>query len=1268
MLFLNPPLNPETCGYSAVFNMGKNYSAYFISFLLLCCISPTFAQRPLVDAARKQELERMSVQADQTFVTGRQKAIDIAKSKGWAVTTKTKTGNLRVLQGINKSGFPVYLVTHNNTIAAATTGTNTVQPKGALGLNLSGSGTFLLNKLAIWDGGSVYSAHQEFAGKTVTSKDGAAVLDHTTHVAGTMIAKGVYGPAKGMAFDAAALPSWDFNNDVSEMSAAAPGLLLSNHSYGDVAGWDYNSSQSRWEWYGLPGDSVDYNFGFYDSRVQAWDRIAYNAPYYLIVESAGNSRASNGPAVGQAYFGYASRTNSSIVNKGLRPSNISDNGGYDVISTTGNAKNILTVGAVAPLPNGPVNKTDVVGSYFSSWGPTDDGRIKPDLVADGENVLSTGVNSPTSYLTLSGTSMSAPNVTGSLYLLQEYYAQKNAGAFMRAATLKGLACHTAFDAGNTGPDYIYGWGLLNMRTAAQAITDNGVKSLISEKVLAQGQSQTVEVTASGNGPVAVSISWTDVEGTATAEGTINSRIPKLVNDLDIRISDGTTVFTPWVLSPDRPADPATNGDNIRDNMEQVYIANATPGKKYTITVTHKGTLSSGSQAYSLIATGIGGAAYCASAPLSTADSRVNNFTLSNVNNTPAAGCTGYSDFTALAVQLEQAKTYPFSITLGTCGANFNKAAKIFVDWNGNGTFEANELAATTNVVNGTQTYSGNITVPVNVVPGNFGLLRVVLAETADAATITACGSYGKGETQDYRVQYLKAATDAGVSAIVNTEDATSCAEATSVIVRLKNFGSANISNIPVTVTVTSPNNTTVTFNETYTGTITPLNEVDFTLAGKFNTVAGATYTIAAKTNLPGDPITDNDEASGSITISLPPALGTLSASLCVNTNSYLLNGTGDGQLFWYKSPTDALPLTFGPIAATATAPVNNTFYAGLNDFSGNVGPVNKKVFTGGGYNQFGPSVTVYTNAPVVLASARMYFGNAGKLTFEVTNQDGESVSTVTINAPATRTTPGAGAQTDDAADNGIVVPLNLTLPTAGTYAITPFYDNAVTVYRNNGGVTGYPFKIGNVFSISGNSAQSPTNTSDSTYYKGFYYYFYDMHVTSLGCPSAARLPVVVNKPVVSQTGDLLKSNIAGGNQWFLNGKIIDSATNASYQPLQSGAYYVEVTLNGGCISRSDTFNYAIVAKNPDKSTDIGLTIFPVPAVGNLNVVFVANAPGNAKIEIVNTAGQVVYQQTQAISAGNFSASLNTSGQLPGNYVVKVTLGQKVYARKIIIVK
>ncbi|GGH15917.1 S8/S53 family peptidase [Mucilaginibacter phyllosphaerae] len=1247
--------------------MGKKYLGFLLYTFLLFLWLPGFSQQQIpVNAIKQKQLEILSARSRDSFNTGHQKALLLAPSRGWPIWRVTRAGNVVSLQSINRYGFPVYLITHNNTIAAATTGTNTVQPGGTLGLNLSGSSAFLSNKLGIWDGGSVYAAHREFAGKAISLKNTASVIDHATHVAGTMIAKGVYAPVKGMAFDAATLSSWDFDDDVTEMSAAASGLLLSNHSYGDVGGWDFNSADNRWEWYGLPGDNEDYNFGFYDLRVQSWDKIAYNAPYYLIVESAGNSRSSNGPAIGDTYYGFTSRTNPTFVNKGARPANISNNNGYDIITTTGNAKNILTVGSVGALPNGPVNRADVAISFFSSWGPTDDGRIKPDLVGDGENIVSTGTQSASSYLTLSGTSMSAPNITGSLYLLQEYYAQKNNGAFMRAATLKGLACHTAFDAGNVGPDYIYGWGVLDMKKAAQAITDNGVKSMINENTLAQGQTRTLDVVASGDGPLSVSISWTDPEGTPTTGTTINDRTPKLVNDLDLRIADGATTYTPWVLMPDNPPAAATNGDNIRDNIEQVYIAGAIPGKKYTITISHKGTLRSGSQPYSVIVTGAGGNPYCASAPLSTADAKVTAFSLSNINATEPAGCTGYTDHTSQTIQLEEGKTYPFSITLGTCGANFNKAAKIFADWNGNGTFDAGELAATTAVMGSTGTLTGNIAVPASVIPGNISLLRIILNETTDPASITACGTYAKGETQDYRIQFTKPAIDAGAIAIVNSN--VTCEPAVAVTVRLKNFGSASISNVPVTVTVTAPDNTVSTYNETYTGTLSPEEETDFTLSSKFNTVVGATYSITVETKLNGDPIAANNKTTGTIVIGSAPGAADLLAYYCVNTKTYQLTGQGDGQLLWYKTASDAIPVGYGSPANVTDAPVNNTYYAGLNDFSGKAGPATKAVFTSGSYNQFTPGIIVNTQIPVNIESARLYVGNPGRVIFTATNDNGEVVASVTLNVTATRTTAQPNAQPDDPADQGKVYKLNLLLPAAGNYVITPTYENGATLFRSNSGVTGYPFKIGDVFSIAGNQAISGTNEADTAYYKNFYYYLYDMQVRSPGCASAGRVAVTVTKPVITQSGDALISSIAAGNQWLLNGVLIAGATDTKYTPPVSGKYQTQVTLTNGCTALADEFNYAIVAKNPDKTTDIGLTIFPVPATTYINVVFEAKQAGDVALAMVNTLGQVVYQNKQKTEAGNFSAVIPTVNMQPGVYMVKINVGNKVYARKVVIVE
>ncbi len=1247
--------------------MKKHYAAIITGFLLLFFFAgDVFAQQVLVTDANKKALTDFSAKKASAYTTSHQKAVALADSHKWPVRKKTKNGGTFSLQGLNDLGFPVFLKTNDNgnVISAATTRTNTVYPGGALGLNLTGSSTFLNNKLAIWDGGAVYAQHQEFAGKTITLNTTETAIDHATHVAGTMIAKGVYPPVKGMAYSAATLQSYDFDNDVTTMGTAAAGLLLSNHSYGDVAGWDLDETGTTWTWYGLPGDTVDYTFGIYNTRTQAYDQIAYNAPYYLIVESAGNARGYPGPAVGGTYYGYKSRTNTTLVLKTHTATDgISDQQWYDGIASTGNAKNILTVAAVGPLPFGSASSKDIQIAYFSSWGPTDDGRVKPDISGMGVNVVSCGSLDPTNYLTLSGTSMSSPNVTGSLYLLQEYYAQKNSGKFMLAATLKGLACATADDAGNVGPDYIYGWGLLDMQKAAQAITDNGTKSIVKENTLSQGQTQTTQVTASGSGPLVATISWTDPAATPTADGTLNDRTIKLVNDLDIRVSDGTTTFMPWVLDPLHPATAATTGDNIRDNVEQVYVANVVPGRTYTITVSHKGTLQSGSQAYSLIATGLGGTAYCTSGPTSSAASRINNVTISNINNTQNSGCTTYSDYTSQTAVLEQGKTYPLSITLGTCGGNFNKAAKVFIDWKGDGSFtDAGDLVATTTIINGTATYKTNITVPITVVPGNYSLMRVVCTETSDTSTIKPCGTYAKGETQDYRVQFTQTATDAGITAITSPDSTGSCSGVTPITVTVKNFGAQAISNVPVIVTVKAPGGSVTTINETYTGTLQPLEEESFTLNTTFTALASSTYVITAYTNLANDLITANNQATISITTNPAPVISALAANYCDETNQYLLTGTGDGEVLWYPTATSTTPIALGSPVETTHAPINNTYYAGLNDFSASVGPATKNIFSAGGYNQYGPSVLVHADAPVVIESARLYVGYSGQITFAVTNSDGETLSSTTINAVATRTKPAAGAQADDPSDTGKVYNLNLLIPAAGDYTITTTYDANATLYRNNGGVSGYPFTVGGgLFSITGNTA---VNGTDTTYYRNFYYYFYNMKVKSAGCPSAARQAVTLIRPTITLNTGVLNSNFTTGNQWYENGKIVTGATSQTYTPATSGSFKLLVTLNTGCTDTSASFVYVVPPKTG--ANDISLAIYPVPAHTILNVLFTAKASSNLTLSLINSVGETVFKSNQEITAGNFSTALNVANYPPGAYVLKLLLGTKVYANKIII--
>ena len=162
---------------------------------------------------------------------------------------------------------------------------------------------------------------------------------------------------------------------------------------------------------------------------------------------------------------------------------------------------------------------------------------------------------------------------------------------MKSATLKALAIHTANEAGeHPGPDYQFGWGLLNAFKAAEVLSTKDKYSKVEEVTLNNNGTYTLKLTATGSAPLVVTIVWDDAVVEKLPDATLNNRESVLVNDLDLRVSDGATTFFPWKLDVNNPANAATKGDNTKDNVEQVVIENPVAGKEYTITVSHKGDL------------------------------------------------------------------------------------------------------------------------------------------------------------------------------------------------------------------------------------------------------------------------------------------------------------------------------------------------------------------------------------------------------------------------------------------------------------------------------------------------------------------------------------------------------------------------------------------------------------------------------------------------------------------------------------------------------
>ncbi|MEZ0486790.1 S8 family serine peptidase [Fibrella aquatica] len=1248
---------------------------YRLLGLFLLLAGSAFAQPlPQYNLAQKKQLQLLQQTVTLEQAVNYQEAVTVALKQGRKVEEPAGDGLVRRLRGIDEqTGNLLYDMVDFNARAANTTRTNSLYAGGSLGVNLTGSSEAVRNRLGIWDGGRVYAAHPELVNRVIqqdtpsnTGREDEDVY-HASHVAGTMVATGINQLARGMA-SGANLKAWDFSDDISEMTLAANELLVSNHSYGTIAGWRFNSSRTttnKWEWWGDTTLSAtqDFKFGLYETNARSWDRLANASPYYLIVKSAGNFHAEGGPPAGQGYY---------LVQHGNRVSTTPRDTqfGYDQISTYGTAKNILTVGAMSAISSGYKRASDVNLGTFSSWGPTDDGRIKPDILGVGVNVISTSSSADFAYGSLSGTSMSSPNVSGSVLLLQEYFAQLNPGRLMRAATLKGLVIHTADEAGTTtGPDYQAGWGLLNMERAARVIQNADKSHLLDERTLTQGQSYSVAVVASGLGPLVATICWSDPEGAATT-GTdrFNNRTPKLVNDLDARLSDGSTTLLPWTLDPENPAQAARPGDNIRDNVEQVYVANPVPGRTYTLTISHKGTLTgAGGQAYALLVSGAGGTAYCASAATSSADSKITRVQFAGVNQAGSETCATYTDFmstTAAVTDVQPNQPIPLTVTTGTCGAVKPVVVKVYADWNANGTFtDAGELLGTSAVLPGPGTFLSTITAPASATAGTLVRLRIVAMETQEAGSVQPCGSYGNGETQEYLLRVIPAQTD--VTAVAYVEGTSSfCANTQMVSVRVRNNGGTDQRNVPVTLQVINTARQPVASLTSSVSLLRAYHDalVTFDLPASVLLAIGETYQLVSTILLASDQDTTNNRLVASRTIAGGTVTGTFTAASCGGDPTVVLRNTGNSTALWYDSPTSGTLLAAGNQTSAPTRPV---YYVTTNDFAGRLGPVAKTDFQGGSYaGNFGPQPLISTKVPMRIERARIYTGAAGRLTFQVRKYDETVISSTTIDVVATRTLPASqtnanGQQSDDPNDVGAVYPLNLSIPEPGDYKISIEYEEGVTIFRSNSVTAGsgssfaFPYALraqnGDVLASTKGSLFD-TGTSIDTL-RAAWYYFYDMQIRPLECPATQRTAVnVTTRPsptaaiaAVTNTtacqGALIvlrsaSSTAVAGDaltyQWLLNGQAITNATSESFAAGASGQYALRIA--GSCA--------------PVTSSAVSISIVQpeLPVISQSGLVLTSNAPGRALwlqngVPISGATGQT-YTVTQT---GRYSVEASVNG-------------------------
>ncbi len=364
------------------------------------------------------------------------------------------------------------------------------------------------------------SPHLDFTGR-LTNVDAGAAGSHGTHVSGTIGGAGLINPiAKGMAPKANIFSYYGFSGDVQAvMSTAIPAntLISSNHSYHDGLGVQC----------GTTGASAGYSL-----RARNTDLNINNNPYHLHCHSSGNAQTSC--------------TN-----------------GWGTITGTGKAaKNNFVVGNVT---------TSETLSGSSSCGPIHDGRVKPEIVAMGTNVFSTYTPLNT-YGTISGTSMSTPGITGMVALLVQRYKQLNGNTLPNSALIKNVACNTARDLGNAGPDYRFGFGRVNALAAVKVLEQN---RYVTNTVTTGGSNEFTITVPAGATRLNVMITWNDPAAAANVSLAI-------VNSLDLMVFKGTDTTRPWILDKENPSASATKAKDAVSNIEQVTIDN--PTGTYTVRV------------------------------------------------------------------------------------------------------------------------------------------------------------------------------------------------------------------------------------------------------------------------------------------------------------------------------------------------------------------------------------------------------------------------------------------------------------------------------------------------------------------------------------------------------------------------------------------------------------------------------------------------------------------------------------------------------------
>lgn len=402
------------------------------------------------------------------------------------------------------------------------------------------------------------------------------------------------------------------------------GLQSTNVSFGDTAGASYHGSHTSctfagddapWGSSALDGMAKGARIYFVDcggsdnSIYSPGDLNEYFGPSY-IGNAGGAARVSSnswGASTGGAYTISCMTTDQFMWDHKdyLICFSNGNSGTSGSVGSPGAAKNILSSG-------GTRNGTSANLIYTStSRGPTQDGRYKPTVCSPGQSVQSASGSSDTAYQTLSGTSMSCPNLAGSATLARQYFADGwyptgapvPANAFEpSAALLKAMMVNSGVDDFSSYgiPDNNIGWGRILLDNVMYFPGDARATVIVDEADgVATGEAREYEFqVTSTSQDLKVTLVWTDVASTPAAA-------TNLVNDLDLVVTHSGSTYRGNVWSGGQSV---TGGSADAVNVEE-NVRRAVPTTGTWVVRVEGANVPFGPQPYALVVSGgVGGSA------------------------------------------------------------------------------------------------------------------------------------------------------------------------------------------------------------------------------------------------------------------------------------------------------------------------------------------------------------------------------------------------------------------------------------------------------------------------------------------------------------------------------------------------------------------------------------------------------------------------------------------------------------------------------------